>query len=155
MSILLLLATLLVLAHSQTIKMPLKKVYKQIGDFSNETSDVSFITEEEMGKRNLTEITKTMDNYFNLQYYSTLYLGTNKQELTFIYDTGSTTLWAPLANCSTCPSGSTKYSPAASYSDSGTDGDITYARGYVKGDLASDSVAVTSTSSSVSLSKFH
>ena len=141
--------------YCQTIQMPLKKVYKQTGDSDDEHSDVVFISEEEMGKRGLTEINKTIDNYYNLQYYSTLYLGTNKQELTFIYDTGSTTLWAPIANCSTCPSSSTKYTPAASYTDSGQNGDITYAKGYVQGDLASDLVAVTTDTSSVSLSKFH
>jgi len=32
---------------------------------------------------------KDLSNYFNVQYYGSLYLGSNNTELTFIFDTGS------------------------------------------------------------------
>ena len=32
---------------------------------------------------------KELTNYFNVQYYGSLYMGSERQELTFIFDTGS------------------------------------------------------------------
>ena len=32
---------------------------------------------------------KTLTNYFNVQYYGDLYLGTQMTKMTFIFDTGS------------------------------------------------------------------
>ena len=41
------------------------------------------------------EIEKDLDNFSDAQYYSTLYLGSNQDEFTFIFDTGSEWLWVP------------------------------------------------------------
>jgi len=32
---------------------------------------------------------KTLINHFNVQYFGTLYIGTQKKPMTFIFDTGS------------------------------------------------------------------
>jgi hypothetical protein len=36
-----------------------------------------------------------LTNFQELQYYGPLYLGTSKQKLNFVYDTGSSWLWFP------------------------------------------------------------
>jgi hypothetical protein len=57
---------------------------------------VGMISEDEAMRRGLQSYNKTITNYLNLQYYASLYIGQNSKEMTFIYDTGSTTLWLPL-----------------------------------------------------------
>jgi hypothetical protein len=50
-------------------------------------------------KRNLKSITKKISNFKDLQYFGTLYIGPNKQKMTFIYDTGSSWFWIPTDLC--------------------------------------------------------
>ena len=40
-----------------------------------------------------------IENSFDFQYYGTLYMGSEKQPLTFIFDTGSAWLWIPTDAC--------------------------------------------------------
>jgi hypothetical protein len=37
----------------------------------------------------------TLHNYKNVQYYGSIFVGSNKQEMTVIFDTGSNLLWIP------------------------------------------------------------
>ncbi|CDW71184.1 eukaryotic aspartyl protease family protein [Stylonychia lemnae] len=44
-------------------------------------------------------VEKELMNYFNVQYYGKLYLGSQQEQMTFIFDTGSSWLWAPTTDC--------------------------------------------------------
>ena len=39
--------------------------------------------------RDLNSVEVVLENYANIQYYAPLYLGTPKQQFTFLFDTGS------------------------------------------------------------------
>ena len=45
-----------------------------------------------------------MLNYYNVQYYGTLYVGSQQTEMQLIFDTGSSWLWLPTKECGNdCP----------------------------------------------------
>ena len=54
---------------------------------------------EENPIRMLKSITKEITNFKDLQYFGELYIGSNKQKMTFIYDTGSAWIWVPTELC--------------------------------------------------------
>mmetsp|Transcript_17739 Transcript_17739/g.12676 ORF Transcript_17739/g.12676 Transcript_17739/m.12676 type:complete len:245 (+) Transcript_17739:319-1053(+) len=56
---------------------------------------------------------KELTNYFNVQYYGTLYIGSQLEDMTFIFDTGSSWFWAPTVDCLDCHK-SEKYDPSLS-----------------------------------------
>jgi len=56
---------------------------------------------------------KELTNYFNVQYYSTLYVGSQMEDMTFIFDTGSSWFWAPTVDCEDCHN-SEQYDPSES-----------------------------------------
>eukprot|EP00347_Sterkiella_histriomuscorum_P014563 403360402 len=95
---------------------------------------------------------KELFNYFNVQYYGKLYLGSQKKEMTFIFDTGSSWLWAPTKDCEIfqChpserydPLTSTYYKVLAVSPTS-----IKYGTGGAQGILSQDQVCLTSDDSS-------
>lgn len=138
------------LAWWQTIEIPLTRV-----DLSEPIlpDNHELISEEEATRRGLTA-NITMTNYLNVQYYASLLIGSNQDSMNFIWDTGSTLLWVPLNNCSSCPS-STKYTPAASYATTGQSYTITYAVGQVSGGLANDQVRLNATTNPITMGKLH
>lgn len=97
-------------------------------------------------------IQKEMINHENLQYYTSLFVGENKKEMSFIYDTGSTHLWVPLNNCTGCQSDNL-YSPTSTFESTGEDGEIVYGSGNVSGEIAYDVVSLTSDTESIKTSK--
>lgn len=104
-----------------------------------------------MKRRGLSTLTKTMTNYFDLQYYASLYIGTGEQMLTLIYDTGSSYLWVPLDNC-TCSYATNKYTINSDTTTGGRDS-ITYALGSTNGVIMTDVVrAVPSSEQETSVS---
>lgn len=49
-------------------------------------------------------INKELLNYYNVQYYGTLYVGSQQTEMQLIFDTGSSWLWLPSKECGNdCP----------------------------------------------------
>jgi saccharopepsin len=68
-----------------------------------QTVESAFQNPNLSNKRFLKSITKDITNFKDLQYYGDLYLGPNKQRMTFIYDTGSSWLWVPTDLCKQCP----------------------------------------------------
>lgn len=42
-------------------------------------------------------------NYFDKQYYLTLYFGSSREPVTLIVDTGSSWTWLPREDCKGCP----------------------------------------------------
>jgi len=137
--------------NTTTISLPLtrRKVYPEPGDFDPETLEI--ISEDSEGGRRLQEIEKDVTNVNNLQYFATLYIGANKKEMTFIYDTGSTHLWVPMANCSSCPNN--KYTATSTFVDTNSRDTIQYGSGRVEGSIAVDDVAITRDQPSIRSSK--
>ena len=84
---------------SQTIQMPLFKRSRKSMQITKDSDENELVTDDEAKRRGLVSYQKTMTNFRNFQYYSTLYIGADSKEMTFIYDTGSTTLWLPLNTC--------------------------------------------------------
>jgi cathepsin D len=82
-----------------------------------------------------------MVNGNGVQYYASMYLGSQLEEITFILDTGSDYLWVPGDSCSTCTwttveyddSDSTYYSQVSSKEQS-----VSYGSGTVEGTIATD-----------------
>jgi hypothetical protein len=40
-----------------------------------------------------------LENYFNTQYYGSMYLGSESEEIEFIFDTGTPYLWVATEKC--------------------------------------------------------
>ena len=112
----------------KTIQLPLYRKNRINKSNSDILHNHTIVDEHEAVKRGLTSYDKTMTNYLNFQYYSTLYVGENDHEMTFTYDTGSDYLWFPLNNCSGWQ-GSNLYTPTSTFSTNGTADGITYLDG--------------------------
>ena len=98
-----LLLTLLSLTLSQTLEIPLHKFTDRRSLYS--TNEDFKVTPSKLPKgRGLQQIDIEMTNFLNYQYYASIYMGDIQKNMTFIWDTGSVTLWVPLGNCSSCPS---------------------------------------------------
>ena len=85
-----------------------------------------------------------------MQYYGPLLIGPNKQQLNFIYDTGSSWLWVPKKDCEGCLSSnyfdsenSETYNPKNLYIQ------LHYGKGNAKGYIFEDQVSLSESSSFV------
>ena len=87
-----------------------------------------------------------LKNFFNIQYFASIYLGENRQKISVIFDTGSNILWVPFANCTHCRNYTKKYNPLNSSTSKNLNiqKNITYAIGYVSGHLYQDSISLNS-----------
>jgi hypothetical protein len=132
--------------------MPLFKRPKQSKQITKNSDENELVTDDEAKRRGLVSYPKTMTNFLDFQYYSTLYIGADSKEMTFIYDTGSTTLWLPLEACAGCPS-TNKYTPTSTYINSGTAATINYASGSVSGTYATENVRLLTSLAAVNMSK--
>lgn len=108
--------------------MPLKSSVKRSQQIIEQIEGMTGMPYNDTLHRNLTTYDKEMTNYFEVQYYATLYIGENDHEMTFMYDTGSDTLWYPLSNCSDCHT-SNLHTPTSTFSSTGTRDGITYLDG--------------------------
>lgn len=134
------------------ITLPLHRMHTrpEPGDYNG--TDIKIISYEEAKGRGLAEIEKKIFNYQNLQYFSTLYIGENRKEMTFIYDTGSTYLWVPLSNCTGCHT-TNLYTPASSFTTANQNDFIQYGAGRVEGVIAEDVISVTADTPLIRTSK--
>ena len=84
---------------------PVPSAQKSYNSFSQlSESKIIFPVDKQLGnKRYLRSITKDITNFKDLQYFGTLYIGSKRQKMTFIYDTGSAWVWFPTTLCQTCP----------------------------------------------------
>ena len=84
-----------------------------------------------------------LENYEDFQYYGPIQIGSQRQEFSVIYDTGSAWLWVPHPDCKGCP---TKHSfdPSSSttYATKGKSKSLYYGRGEVHGVIATDDVSI-------------
>ena len=84
-------------------------------------------------------------NYKDVQYSGEIYVGTPYKKFTVIYDTGSNLFWLPSVNCTfRCRNGTNKYIPELSSTSKylHIKKNISYAKGYIKGRLFKDKVAL-------------
>lgn len=89
-----------------------------------------------------------VSNYFNVQYYGSIYVGSTFQEMSVILDTGSNILWLSSESCTTCRNFTSKFVPekSTSYSNLNISKNITYAIGFVNGSLVKDSIYMSKSS---------
>lgn len=97
-----------------------------------------------------------ISNYWNIQYYGYIYLGSNKMRMTVVYDTGSNLLWVPSPLCTSCRVYSTKYdaqlSTTAKYTNEKKN--ISYALGFVSGDVIEDTISINDGEASIDSFRF-
>ena len=89
--------------------------------------------------------TLQLSNYRDVQYWGDIYIGTPYAKFSVIYDTGSNLFWIPSINCTIkCRNDTNKYNPQLSSSSKNMHikKNISYAKGFVKGRLFKDKVAL-------------
>lgn len=84
-------------------------------------------------------------NYWNIQYYGPIYVGSTLEKMTVVYDTGSNLLWLPSPFCTNCRPYTKKYDAQMSTTARFTNENknITYGIGAISGDVIEDSVSFT------------
>ncbi|TPX45971.1 hypothetical protein SeMB42_g03723 [Synchytrium endobioticum] len=100
-------------------------------------------TRTRMGKRAVLNRGVAMTNYFDVQYYATVYVGNPPQPFRVVVDTGSADLWIPSARCTDAQCGShARFNESQSKSAirRGRKFTIQYALGSAAGDLYMDRV---------------
>lgn len=89
--------------------------------------------------------TLKLNNFRDVQYSADIYVGTPYKKFSVIYDTGSNLFWLPSINCTIkCRNDTNKYDPKLSSSSKNMHikKNISYAKGYVKGRLFREKVAL-------------
>ena len=78
-----------------------------------------------------------------MQYYCKIFLGTHKESMNVILDSGSNLVWVPGKNCQNCRTYTNKYDPFLSNTSkiSNEKVNITYAKGRVSGGIIEDSIS--------------
>jgi cathepsin E len=149
-------AIFLILGHikSEYFSIPLKRSLKEGVDIKKGLSYLENYKSQEssMLHTNIAELQNINSlvqvavmpllNYFDVQYYGFIYVGSTHQPLSVIFDTGSNILWVESTDCTVCRNHTNKFNPALSktYSNTGLTKNITYAIGFVNGTLVKDDI---------------
>ena len=83
----------------KTVQLPLYHKNPIFNPSSDSLHNGTIITEHKAERRDLSSYGKIVGNFEDLQYYTTLYVGENQQEMTFGIHTGIDYVWIPLNNC--------------------------------------------------------
>jgi len=84
-----------------------------------------------------------ISNYNDVQYYGPITIGSDKQAFTVVFDTGSSNLWVPSAECKSLVcmlKHKYDHSKSTTYTKNGTPLTIQYGSGAIKGYLSNDQV---------------
>ena len=83
-------------------------------------------------------------NYFNIQYYGSIFIGDKYSKFNVIFDTGSNFLWIPSNNCYNCRTYTNKFDKSLSLSTIYTNEvkNITYAEGFINGTIIKDKISL-------------
>lgn len=89
-------------------------------------------------------ITKSMQDYQDIQLFTTLYVGSEKQPLKMIFDSGSNWFWVQSEKCSDC-SKEDKYRTGESttFNSFGYENKLKYGSGTLTGVVAEDTVCLS------------
>jgi len=87
-----------------------------------------------------------LNDYRNVQYYGAVQIGTPPTTFQVLFDTGSSNLWVPSSTCKNCAFWKRKYNPSASstYVANGTEFEIEYGTGSMKGFVVHDVLTIGS-----------
>jgi len=86
-----------------------------------------------------------IENFLNAQYFSTIALGSPEQEFKVIMDTGSSNLWVPSTKCGSIACylhQKFDSSASSSYKANGSEFEIRYGSGEVKGFISQDTLKI-------------
>merc|ERR1719461_1216407 len=106
----------------------------------SELAESSYLHEKYVGLGGNDDVPLT--SYKQSQYYGTIQIGTPKKDFIVLFDTGSSNLWVPASNCTNCASGHAQYNPSASssFKANGTEFEIQYGTGSMKGFVVHDKI---------------
>ena len=131
---------------SNILRIPVKKMPSVVNQLRNDASLFQKLLEEKFSSSlSGGPVKEPLSNYLNAQYYGVIEIGTPPQEFKVIFDTGSSNLWVPSVKCSSIACFlHAKYDSAASstYVANGTEFEIRYGSGEMKGFLSKDTISV-------------
>lgn len=85
-----------------------------------------------------------LKNFKNVQYFGQIFLGSKLSKHTVIFDTGSNILWLPSKKCKSCRATARKfnYKDSDTFVNTHSVKNITYAVGFVQGELCRDMITL-------------
>ncbi|XP_053103969.1 cathepsin E [Hemicordylus capensis] len=93
----------------------------------------------------IQEVNEPLLNYFDVEYFGQISIGTPPQNFTVLFDTGSANLWVPSVYCvSKACAAHSRFHPidSSTYSEVGTSFSIQYGTGSLTGLIGTDQVTV-------------
>ena len=131
---------------SNILRIPVKKMPSVVNQLRNDASLFQKLLEEKFSSSlSGGPVKEPLSNYLNAEYYGVIEIGTPPQEFTVVFDTGSSNLWVPSVSCSSIACYlHRKYNSTASstYVANGTEFEIRYGSGEMKGFLSKDTISV-------------
>ena len=127
---------------SSILRIPVKKMPNVVNQLNNELS----WSKQLLSLSSLEgPVKEPLSNYLNAQYYGVIEIGTPPQKFNVTFDTGSSNLWVPSANCTSIACFlHTKYNSTVSstYVANGTEFVISSPSGSLEGKLSEDVVSI-------------
>lgn len=94
------------------------------------------------GGRVLAPGIEIIKDYFNVDYYGTISIGTPPQDFQVIFDTGSSNLWVPSVSCVDCPTSQYNHDLSSTYQPDVAPFEIVYGSGNVTGRFSIDTISL-------------